>query len=338
MVSWQNNDSLNNCTNGDYEGAPECYRADEILATARLPVTPKADIWSLGCIYSEAARWVTTGRKGLLAYRQARLLETQQLPNFEDGNCFHDGQHPLQTIRDSHETTISNLNKDDNITQQILERLVGDMLQSEPDARPSTTQLQLRVSRVLNDARSDPRRGNSILSLSNRPPPPPEIPPSLQPILFHSQHHQTPPRYVPRLPSSPSEPSSFLRDTERSQSPTGISGHDLGWRRLQTPPSDSIDKNAAQKVQDSPADGVIPWKWQKFLGGDNVGGPAKVIEKDSPKASQPSRGKFFSSESLQENDKSAKTIRRTLSSSPTSFGFEQPPASMVSPGIHLWHF
>lgn len=212
-------------------GAPECYRADEVLAAAHLPVTPAADIWSLGCIYSEAARWVATGKRGLLAYRQARLSETEKIPDFEDGNCFHDGQHVLQAVRNSHEATMSSLHEEDTITQRVLERMVDEMLQSEPDTRPNAKQLWAKVLKIQTDAEADlgnPGGGGSMFPTSQRPPPPPVLPPGMIPDYYHphASHgvrlNSVDPNHARSLPTITSQFGSFANEGELSHSPDGL--------------------------------------------------------------------------------------------------------------------
>ncbi|KAL1635093.1 hypothetical protein SLS56_001845 [Neofusicoccum ribis] len=54
-------------------GAPECFRVDGVVGSLNISVKQNVDIWSLGCVWSEAAVWVISGKQG----------------------CFHDGTKVL---------------------------------------------------------------------------------------------------------------------------------------------------------------------------------------------------------------------------------------------------
>lgn len=85
-------------------GAPECYRADDASKRSIINVTPTVDVWSMGCILSEAATWlVHTGYPGLGAYRQSRIEETEKLPSFSDIGCFHNGTEALDCVNRHHD-------------------------------------------------------------------------------------------------------------------------------------------------------------------------------------------------------------------------------------------
>lgn len=60
----------------------------------RLPrmINPTVDVWSFGCVLSEALAWLQGGQQGLEAYRQSRRREQERLsPNFSAIEAFHDG-------------------------------------------------------------------------------------------------------------------------------------------------------------------------------------------------------------------------------------------------------
>ncbi|KAL2680434.1 hypothetical protein Neosp_008035 [[Neocosmospora] mangrovei] len=87
------------------QGAPEASHHADYTRLGRTAITPKVDIWSLGCVMSEAALWLKCGRRGLDNYRQNRVDETRTLPRFDEaghGGCFHDGAETLRTVREAH--------------------------------------------------------------------------------------------------------------------------------------------------------------------------------------------------------------------------------------------
>jgi hypothetical protein len=216
---------------------------------------------------------VATGKKGLLAYRQNRLSETQKIPNFGDGSCFHDGQHKLQTVCDSHGAAIRSLHKEDTITQRVLERMVDEMLQSEPDTRPSARQLWAKKCRILTDAEADlsglismPSAKESMtFPLPHRPPPPPVLPPGLMPPPPPPVRHPvgTPYYYHPHpshgksqdsldpngarsLSTVRNEGGLFISSEERSYSLDGLIGDEK--RRFQPLNLDILDGAISQKL------------------------------------------------------------------------------------------
>jgi hypothetical protein len=113
-----------------------------------------ADIWSLGCIYSEVAVWVVRGQDGLEEYRKRRQDETKQIHNFKDGGCFHDGQKVLQSVDRVHEEVFDNVRISDHVTKSVVKKMIADML-DEVDIRPNTMQLWKRSQRILRDAEKD---------------------------------------------------------------------------------------------------------------------------------------------------------------------------------------
>ncbi|RQM04828.1 hypothetical protein DH86_00003915, partial [Scytalidium sp. 3C] len=83
-------------------GPPECYRGDDFMEQTALKVNPKVDIWSLGCVFSEALIWIRYGYTGVKSYRQERKAETDRIPGFKDGDCFHNGLDVLNTVSKWH--------------------------------------------------------------------------------------------------------------------------------------------------------------------------------------------------------------------------------------------
>jgi hypothetical protein len=111
-----------------FSGAPECYRADSILGQGSIRVTKAVDIWSLGCILSEVAVWMSGGYDHLVQYRQARRKAIQQIPDFHDGDCFHNGVNMLPAVGEWHQKVQSKLNTDDTLTPRLIP-MIEEMLQ-----------------------------------------------------------------------------------------------------------------------------------------------------------------------------------------------------------------
>lgn len=200
---------------------------------------------------------MATGKQGLQAYRESRRLETEQIPNFEDGNCFHNGQHVLQSVHKSHEATRHNLHKDDTVTQSVLEQLVGDMLRPDPGDRPSTRKLQVCVNKILNEAEALLRKRDMIVPTSPHRSPPPELPPGWTSTSHGLHDEDIDPSSRVDQRSIQIESSSFSNPTGHSHSPS--QSPDSEDRRLQSPFS------RPKHVDDKQLE-----VWQRRAGGENV--------------------------------------------------------------------
>lgn len=105
----------------------------ETLVTA---VSWEADIWSLGCVFSEAAMWIADGHKGLVEYRKQRNFESEMFL-LDCGNCFHDGKQVLEIVVEAHRDIEDRLRRSDHITKDVLDSMVDEMLWEEDRPTPS---------------------------------------------------------------------------------------------------------------------------------------------------------------------------------------------------------
>jgi len=134
-------------------GAPECYmpyNPDKPTGRDSPMISWESDIWSLGCIYSEAAVWIAEGYKGLVDYRKKRMAETDRIL-FKCGDCFHDGVRVLQSVLDVHRDVEDSLRRSDYITSDVLHSMVGEMMWDED--RPNAKTLWRKAETVLSKAR-----------------------------------------------------------------------------------------------------------------------------------------------------------------------------------------
>jgi hypothetical protein len=172
------------------------YDLDDQMGSSSTKITQAVDIWSLGCIYSEAAMWIVDGYKGVVDYRRQRMAKTDKIPNFKGGDCFHDGERVLQAVLDAHKDIEQRLRRSDYITKDVLDSMVEEMLWDED--RPGAKALWRKAERVLTRARqrlssntgedSSARYNNSSRYLTyplpqSPPKPPPERPRALPPGL-----------------------------------------------------------------------------------------------------------------------------------------------------------
>lgn len=187
-------------------GAPECYNPDRAIESCPSQVRQNVDVWSLGCVLSEAAVWVVYGfEEGVLRYREQRKLETAADPRFQDGSCFHDGHKVLNAVKAQHATLQRDIRASDHVTKTVLEHLVDNMLVGDPKYRSSADFLHNKALGIIQTATDglklsggDPSGPQQI-----RPRTPPELPTDLGPSPFLSRL-RTPPRPIYNERAAPS--------------------------------------------------------------------------------------------------------------------------------------
>lgn len=159
-----------------------------------ITVKQNVDIWSLGCVYSEAARWVAGGYKGLKEYRAERKAETDLIRHFRDGDCFHNGEKALKAVQRSHKKTRDSLCWQDHITGQVIDILIKEMLDISA-GRPTAMQVWLKSQRILDEAQEKLDEGGEISTRIRGPSypprqPDPPLPPHLPPGMSRNSHQR----------------------------------------------------------------------------------------------------------------------------------------------------
>lgn len=89
---------------------------------------PLIDIWSLGCIFSEAIVWTLLGVSGVRQYRELRRVETGRIANFnktEYIGCFHDGTKILPAVSKMHKEVKNRRLDEDYLTKHIVILIEG---------------------------------------------------------------------------------------------------------------------------------------------------------------------------------------------------------------------
>jgi hypothetical protein len=127
---------------------------------------PSKDIWSLGCVFSEAVYWSVFGPNGHRQYQDTRRTTT--VPALEVSGysgCFHDGRSIHATVREFHRTAIQGrrMNIDDIVNNIVL--IVEEMLESK-HARPTALEVHRRLTAALELVRAPA----STLSSKRYPP------------------------------------------------------------------------------------------------------------------------------------------------------------------------
>lgn len=144
-------------------GAPENYRADDFLHSSTYRITQKVDLWSIGCVQSVFAVWVTLGLPAVERYSQVRSAETNKIDGFRDGDCFHDGHKRLQCVGSMHDYLLKNsIRLADKITPLVLKEIVPNLLKEEPDARWDVRLLYTRLQEISAKAANDLKRHDTM--------------------------------------------------------------------------------------------------------------------------------------------------------------------------------
>ncbi len=173
----------------DCIGAPETYRLDDTTDSFHLQVRPDVDVWSLGCVFSEAAVWSRYGWNRVLEYRCRRQEEVKETIGVGGEHLFHDGHNVLTTVQDIHEQITRRPRSIDHVIVEILHFLNDNMLLTEDEPRSTAQQVYHRSKSIINKLREKhgvpatnaPSRkdeeAKSINDPEGRPMTPPSVPP-----------------------------------------------------------------------------------------------------------------------------------------------------------------
>ena len=149
----------------------------------------RVDIWSAGCVFSEAAVWSTFGRNRLLEYRRQREEEIRERLKEPGEQWFHDEKEVLETVRGIHENIARNQQPINQVTVNILRVVSNNMLLREDQRDTTARDIYTQFSRIIDTTRSTfgihvmgspSRKGESTKddSDSDGPPKtPPNVPP-----------------------------------------------------------------------------------------------------------------------------------------------------------------
>lgn len=121
-------------------GAPETYRPDALSQFAPLQVTQAVDIWSIGCVFSEASVWVHAGPERLKEYQRKRRLEITHRTK---------GDKLLDAVEYAHRDIVETQIDGCWIVTEMLEQVVQLMLQHEPRARPRAAFVYNKAKRII---------------------------------------------------------------------------------------------------------------------------------------------------------------------------------------------
>lgn len=170
-------------------GAPETFKPDDKITNFPIQVRRDVDIWSTGCVFSEAAVWSRFGWSWVLEYRHRRKAEVKDRQGLGGEQIFHDGRYLLQTVHDMHKQISEDPREMDLVTVDILRLLNEDMLLSEDKVRNSAKNVFQKSRSIINKARKISRISTTNISattdkihenfddLEGSPKTPPNVPP-----------------------------------------------------------------------------------------------------------------------------------------------------------------
>jgi len=125
--------------------APEIDFSRDPLYT--LTNLQSSDIWSLGCILTEAVVWSVSDREGLREFEQSRLDERRQRISSVATPLFHDDAKPLQSVVDLNARLHHSLEAIPIATEILL--LAMKMLCASPHDRPTASRVLEEFCQVL---------------------------------------------------------------------------------------------------------------------------------------------------------------------------------------------
>ncbi|CAI6340153.1 unnamed protein product [Periconia digitata] len=136
--------------------APEYYRneKDRFSQSDIREAKPSKDIWSMGCVFSEAVVWSVLGPEGLNRYRTERTKATNEISklcNSAYSGCFHDTKKVLHIVHEMHTQASIGCRRGDNVVAGII-NVVESMLQDSQ--RPSAAEAYEYCEDILTVAKS----------------------------------------------------------------------------------------------------------------------------------------------------------------------------------------
>lgn len=115
------------------------------MHSAPIEVGQHVDIWSMACVYSEAAVWSRFGWDGVSEYRRSRQQQVKDRLHCDGEHLFHDGCDVLPIVQKMHGDMAEKPRQIDRVTVEILHLLKYDMLCKENKHRSSATQIFIKI-------------------------------------------------------------------------------------------------------------------------------------------------------------------------------------------------
>lgn len=132
---------------------PECFRDehDKFIQRTMREANPKKDIWSLGCVLSEALVWSVLGRGGLQEYREHRRDVTNGIENMKNtaySGCFHNGMKVSSAVSHMHDRV-----RKVHCAVVGLPEIIEDMLDDDVEQRLDALKVRKRLYQAIDTAK-----------------------------------------------------------------------------------------------------------------------------------------------------------------------------------------
>ncbi|KAG6993534.1 Serine/threonine-protein kinase KSP1 [Fusarium oxysporum f. sp. conglutinans] len=143
--------------------APEVFSNFSIQDSCDVGISPIADIWSLGALFSDILVWTIAGEQGREEYCLRRSTEISQYRHLRAANhdcCFHDGEQRLNSIEDVHNEVMKHKRSSDSISPLISDLILDHMLVG-PRERLDAMQIRTYAARKFKEN----QKGNAAAKL-----------------------------------------------------------------------------------------------------------------------------------------------------------------------------
>ncbi|KAI1778865.1 hypothetical protein F4818DRAFT_437666 [Hypoxylon cercidicola] len=169
--------------------APECIANSDALTRLDNRVGSEVDIWSMGCVFSEAAVWAVCGEPGRQDYLKRREEETERYESIIQSGfkgCFHNGTEPLDAVALMHAHILKSGRHWDTMTPKVVPLIQQSMMLEPMSPRKSARELLQLSGRALQVARDEARERGFTLGDLGLPP----LSPSLSSSMVTSEAGQ----------------------------------------------------------------------------------------------------------------------------------------------------
>jgi hypothetical protein len=165
-----NNSSIVTSTDHAVPGAPEASRVYTYEKQTIRPVPLSSDIWSLGCVFSEALVWVAGRIAAVDKAASDRRTEIQTYHSLQIdaslGDCFHNTQTALHCVLESQQAAVEALSGPTNLSGTVCTLVKQKMLVPSKD-RPNPRSLWYEFNSKYEDLFPSLGRANSAPTRSH---------------------------------------------------------------------------------------------------------------------------------------------------------------------------
>ncbi|KAL9574011.1 hypothetical protein ACKAV7_001787 [Fusarium commune] len=133
--------------------SPEVFANFAVQDRVRTAISPAADIWSLGAVFSDVLIWTVAGEAGREKYRHSRHKEIAGQSHLSGAGydcCFHDGEQRLKAVQEVHGDFLLHKRGSDTISPFVSTLILDNMLIGHL-GRLTAMQIRLRAKKGLDE-------------------------------------------------------------------------------------------------------------------------------------------------------------------------------------------